>query len=314
MDAQTLTLSLWGLEVYPYGLMLATGCLAACGLLLYRAGQDERRRNAAALTCLLSLLLGLFLSRLVYVLAEVSFAPFLTLANALNLRLGGFSMYGALIGAVLGAALCAGWTGLRAGELLDLLTPSLFLFILFARLGEQYTALGISRPLVTGVLDQTFLAFRTEYDAYLRTYLLESAAALLLLIASLLYAKKSRPAGKVFLFGALHFGVWQTLFESLRFDSHLRFSFIGLQQLLSAFLFIGVMIYLAVGLLHAKRRRSKLAILSLCLLPAVTAAIIGLEFMIDRSQVNKWLSYAAYVAVLLVPSTLGQLLLKEERV
>lgn len=61
--------------------------------------------------------------------------------------------------------------GLKKAEWLDVITPSLFLFIAVARLGEQYTSLGISRPLVTGVLDHTFLAVRDEFDAYLRTYL-----------------------------------------------------------------------------------------------------------------------------------------------
>lgn len=314
MYTQAATFVILGQSVYIYGLFLSVACLLAGSLLLLKTRKTtSRQKNAAALTCLLSPMLGLFFARLVYVAAEVNFAPFLSFQNAVNLRLGGLSMYGALIGAVLGALISARLGGLKKAEWLDMITPSLFLFIAVARLGEQYTTLGISRPLVTGVLDHTFLAVRDEFDAYLRTYLLENAAAIILCAACFVYNKKQRRAGDVFLFGALLFGASQTLFESLRFDAHIRFSFIGLHQVLSAALFSGVMIFLAVRLIKQKTHQ-RLAIISLSLILPVLGAIIGIEFMIDRSQVNKWLSYAIYVTVLIIPCYLGLTMLKRERV
>ena len=314
MYTQAATIVILGQSVYIYGLFLSVACLLAGSLLLLKTRKTTpRQKNAAALTCLLSPMLGLFFARLVYVAAEVNFAPFLSFKNAVNLRLGGLSMYGALIGAVLGALISARLGGLKKAEWLDMITPSLFLFIAVTRLGEQYTTLGISRPLVTGVLDHTFLAVRDEFDAYLRTYLLESAAALILCAACFLYNKKQRRAGDVFLFGALLFGASQTLFESLRFDAHIRFSFIGLHQVLSAALFSGVLIFLAIRLIKQKTHQ-RLAIISLSLILPLLGAIIGIEFMIDRSQVNKWLSYAIYVTVLIIPCYLGLTMLKRERV
>ena len=314
MYTQAATFVILGQSVYIYGLFLSVACLLAGSLLLLKTRKaTPQQKKAAALTCLLSPMLGLFFARLVYVAAEVNFAPFLSFQNAVNLRLGGLSMYGALIGAVLGAFISARLGGLKKAEWLDMITPSLFLFIAVARLGEQYTTLGISRPLVTGVLDHTFLAVRDEFDAYLRTYLLESAAALILCAACFLYNKKQRRAGDVFLFGALLFGASQTLFESLRFDAHIRFSFIGLHQVLSAALFSGVLIFLAIRLIKQKSHQG-LAVLSLSLILPLLGAIIGIEFMIDRSQVNKWLSYAIYAAVLLIPCCLGLSMQKRERV
>ena len=314
MYTQAATFVILGQSVYIYGLFLSVACLLAGSLLLLKTRKTTlQQKNAAALTCLLSPMLGLFFARLVYVTAEVNFAPFLSFQNAVNLRLGGLSMYGTLIGAVLGAFISARLGGLKKSEWLDVITPSLFLFIAVARLGEQYTTLGISRPLVTGVLDHTFLAVCDEFDAYLRTYLLESAAALILCAACFLYNKKQRRAGDVFLFGALLFGASQTLFESLRFDAHIRFSFIGLHQVLSAALFSGVMISLAVRLIKQKSHQ-RLAVLSISLILPLLGAIIGIEFMIDRSQVNKWLSYAIYMTVLIIPCYLGLTMLKRERV
>ena len=314
MYTQAATFVILGQSVYIYGLFLSVACLLAGSLLLLKTRKTtQRQKNAAALTCLLSPMLGLFFARLVYVAAEVNFAPFLSFQNAVNLRLGGLSMYGALIGAVLGSLISARLGGLKKAEWLDMITPSLFLFIAVARLGEQYTTLGISRPLVTGVLDHTFLAVRDEFDAYLRTYLLENAAAIILCAACFVYNKKQRRAGDVFLFGALLFGASQTLFESLRFDAHIRFSFVGLHQVLSAALFSGVLIFLAIRLIKQKTHQ-RLAIISLSLILPLLGAIIGIEFMIDRSQVNKWLSYAIYAAVLLIPCCLGLSMLKRERV
>lgn len=314
MYTQAATFVILGQTVYIYGLFLSIACLLAGSLLLLKTRKTTpRQKNAAALTCLLSPMLGLFFARLVYVAAEVNFAPFLSFKNAVNLRLGGLSMYGVLIGAVLGALISARLGGLKKAEWLDMITPSLFLFVAVARLGEQFTTLGISRPLVTGVLDHTFLAVRDEFDAYLRTYLLESAAAIILCAACFLYNKKQRRAGDVFLFGALLFGASQTLFESLRFDAHIRFSFIGLHQVLSAALFSGVLIFLAIRLIKQKSHQ-RLAVLSMSLILPILGAIIGIEFMIDRSQVNKWLSYAIYSAVLLIPCYLGLTMLKRERV
>lgn len=313
MYTQAATFKVLGYTVYTYGLFLSIACFLAGGLLLYRT-KSPRSRDTATLTFLFSPVIGLVTARFVYIVFEVNFAPFFTLGNVINLHLGGFSMYGALIGAILGSLISASLTGEGKSQSLDMLIPSLFLFICVARLGEQYTTLGISRPLVTGVLDSSFLALKDEYDAYLRTYLLESTAAFILCIVTISYAKKPRKTGRVFLFGALLFGVSQTFFESLRFDAHIRFSFISLHQVLSATLFSAVLIYLAISLMREGVIKKRLAILTLCLLPVILGAIIAIEFMIDRSQINKWLSYAVYAAVLLVPSILGLSMLKQERV
>lgn len=300
----TAQMNFLGLTVYAYGLFVAAGCLAAGLLLIHLAGREEARKNAAALTCLLSPIFGLILARLVYVLCDITFAPFLTPANVLNLRVGGFSMFGALLGAMLGGLLAARLTGVKASLWLDRLAPALFAFIAVARLGEGYTALGISRPLVTGVLDNTFLAMRDDYDAYLRTYLLESAGALILCLLALRSLRRHPEAGRTALFAGLAFGVTQTLFESLRFDQHIRFSFVGLQQVLAVTLFSLILIYLAVRLLRQGGHKI-LALWALGLLPVILGGILWLEFKVDRSEMSKWLTYGLYTLLLCLPMGLG---------
>ncbi|MHC1785684.1 MAG: prolipoprotein diacylglyceryl transferase family protein [Christensenellales bacterium] len=288
-----------------YGLYLTAGCLLAGLLLLGLCRGEERLKNAAALTCLLSPVLGLILARTLYCLFDINFLQVASLKNALDLSTGGLSMFGALLGAILGAMLAARAAGLKQRRWLDLVTPAFFLFIAAARLGEGWTSLGISRPLITGVLEDTFLAFRDEYDAYLRTYYLESAAGIVMFLAALRGLRQAgRREGDTALTGALVFGLTQTLFESLRYDGHLRFSFIGLQQVLSVVVFCLALIAFALRLVRMKRSL-RLAVLSLAALPLVLGAILLIEFAIDRSQISKWLSYAAYLLVLMIPLMLG---------
>jgi prolipoprotein diacylglyceryltransferase len=310
MFSQAAAISAFGLTFYIYGLFIAAACIAAGTLLLFLSRNTTTLKDAAALTCLLSPVLGLVIARVVYCLFDSNFRQLASFSSALDLSIGGLSMFGALLGAVLGTLLAARRTGVNAAQWLDILTPALFLFVAIARLGEGYTTLGISRPLITGVLDNTFLAFRDEYDAYLRTYYLESAMGLLLCGLSLRDLRKDGShKGDAALTGALLFGLSQNLFESLRYDGHLRYSFVGLQQVLSVVLFTVALIVFALRLLRQKNSRG-LAITSLCALPLILAAILGIEFMIDRSQLSKWLSYCIYVLVLLVPMTLGLLMRK----
>ncbi len=107
-------------------------------------------------------------------------------------------------------------------------------FLIPARLGEGYTMLGLSRPLTLDALANSFLARQESYGKFLRTYLLEAAVALALLVVLVRALRQKKKDGHVFLLGCLLYGITQTLMESLRLDGHLRFSFVGLQQVLSA--------------------------------------------------------------------------------
>jgi prolipoprotein diacylglyceryltransferase len=311
MYDDALTINLFGQTVYVYGLYVAAGCLLACLVLWLLSRRDAKLRDAAAVSSLFSPILGLVFARLLWAFTEVQFAPLLSTRHVLFLRLGGFSMFGALAGALVGGLVAARITRCSLPSLLDRLVPALLAFVAIARLGEGTTALGISRPLVTGLLDNTFLALQDDYDAYLRTYLLESMGAAVLCAVALLRLPRTTRPGGIALFGGLGFGITQTLFESLRYDGHLRFSFIGLQQVLAALLFTVIIIVLAKQLLRSPGHQGNrlLAIVSLAALPLCWAAVLGIEFMIDRSEMSKLISYALYILVLCVPMVLGLQLL-----
>ena len=53
-------------------------------------------------------------------------------------------------------------------------------------------------------------------------------------------------------------------------------------------------------------------ILALISVPVVLLAIVGVEFLIDRSELGKLFSYALYLLALAVPAVLGMLMLNME--
>ena len=301
---------LLNIRVYAYGLMVMLGVWFGMLTVFIQSRENEKQGLAAGIGGVIALPLGLVLARLLYCLGDPSFYPIMTLRNALQLTTGGYAMYGALAGAAIAALIGAKAAGTGVARMLDITAPALMAFLIPVRLGEGFTSLGISRPLTTEWLKGSFLAFRDEYDAYLRTYLLEAVIALVIFLILLRALKKGKASGTVFLSGCLYYGVSQTLMESLRYDGHLRFGFIGVQQVLSAALFSGALIALAIPLLQRKNESRLLPLLSLVLLPVILFGLIGMEFLVDRSGMGKLTIYALYLLVLAVPLTLGALMLR----
>ena len=311
MYEDAVSLPVFGTRIYAYGLTLMLGCWLAIILLWRLSSRQERLVRAAAFTSLFALPLGFALARVMYCLLDPVFRPILTLSNLLNVHTGGFAMYGALTGAVLAALIGARLGNAGKMRMLDLLSPALAVFLVPARLGEGFTTLGISRPLTTSWLTDSFLASRDTYDSYLRTYLLEAATALILAVFLTRMLRQNKKEGLVFSSFCLLYGITQTLMESLRYDGHLRYGFIGVQQVLSAALFGLTLIALAVRALRGKGGK-RLPILALVALPLVLAALVGVEFLIDRSEQGKLFSYSLYLPLLALPAVMGMRLIKLE--
>jgi phosphatidylglycerol:prolipoprotein diacylglycerol transferase len=311
MYDDTLAFAFLGTEIYAYGLMVMLGVWAGLVLFYALCGKCPALKDAAVLTGLMALPLALMLARLLYCLGDPAFHPLLSLKNVLNLRTGGFAMYGALTGAVLTALMAARLGKISAAPLLDRLAPALAAFLIPARLGEGFTMLGLSRPLTIEAVAGSFLARQESYGSFLRTYLIEALVAMILLWVLMTKLRRPHKAGQVFTLGCLLYGISQTLMESLRFDGHLRYSFVGLQQVLSAVLFGVTLIVLAA---RAIRRGGKktLPFITLALLPVIVGAAIALEFMIDRSSAGKIAAYGLYILLLAIPAQLGILLLRQE--
>ena len=310
-DAATLTL--FGHTIYIYGIFIALGIIASAVLLLWRARKQPQTMDAALLALPLVTVMGLVGARLLFAVSDSTFRGVFSLSNLMAFHTGGYAMYGALLGMALGLWMAARLTKQNAAPLFDLAAPSWMLFVGFARLGEGYTAIGTGRPVLTDALRNTVLTVQDEYGDYLRTYALEAVVAFALCIALLIWMRKPRRVGYTALIAALWYGVTQTLMESLRNDRHLDFGFVGLQHVLSAVLFGAVLIFAAVRWLRAGRPRP-LGIVALVSLPILVAAVIALEFAIDRTDWNKLLCYVVYAVLLCWPLYITHKLLAFEEV
>lgn len=306
MLTELATIDILGLKLYTYGFFLTLGVLFAIVLAYFVERKTSLKKGTLLLTICISMPLGIALSRLLYCLTDSNFRAVLTFKNIFLISTGGMSMYGAILAVILAALISAKILSENTRKMLDAITAPLMAFILFARLGESYTQLGISRPLVTGVLEGSFLVHIGEYDLYLKTWLLEAVCAAVLCILLYTWLNKYKK-GDVFLSWMILFGATQVIFESLRYDGHMRFSFVGLQQVLSSFLWGIALLILSLR----KKPISKRAKINLFLLPVAVFGAIGIEFLIDRSEIQKWLLYIGYIALLSLPSGIA-LLLREK--
>lgn len=296
-DAQLL--NLFGVDVYAYGLFVAIGVLA-CLVYLAINGKKTLKTGTAPLMALCMVAGGFLLSRLMFVFLDGSMRNYVTLNGLLYIRGGGYSMYGALLGAVLAALTVGKVRGENLKKVLDLAVPGLLLFVLFARLGEKFTDIGISRPLLR--VPDALKVFVTvgEYDSYISTYLLESIAALMLYVMCICIKAKKRPDGTAANLTMMVFAAVQTLLESLRFDQHMKFSFVGVQQVLSMVLLIAMVLFFAIRL-----AKKDYLIASIVYLVCLMGAVVALEFLIDRSGLSRTVLYSVYAVLLALPCAGG---------
>ena len=298
---------LLGVNMYAWGLHAALGCALCLICLAVCEKKAGLPKGGAALVSLCMLLCGAVLSRLFFVLFDGSMRSSLTLKGILYIQGGGFSMYGALMGAFAGAYLAGRVLKTPFLRLADVLFPALMLFIAVTRMGERFTEIGISRPLLNAPEVKGAVSWFVtvgDYDLYLSTYVLEAAAALACLVLFLADKRRRHAPGMSALMGMLVFGCMQTWLESLRFDQHMKFSFVGVQQVLSVLLMMGMVVYFGVCALK-KGRGKRLFTLSCGYLAVLTGAVIGLEFLIDRSGLSRLMLYGVYAVLLLVPCIPG---------
>lgn len=304
-----------GIPVYAYGAVIALAALACFVMLIIRSRKIGR--DTAALAGCLMAVLGTVLSRLVYCFATESFLSAFAFSNLYAVSLGGFSMYGALGGMVLGAWLASKAGRKKTGDMLDALAPCLMLFVLIARCGEWNSNLGISRQLTeergNAWLFGTVFAYTEDgYFYYLRTYLFEIATALILFVVLLASGKATeKKSGNLFLRFMILFGATQVIWEALRSDHHMKFNFVGVQHIMSYTLLTIAIVILAVRSIRSGKKGT--AVLALSLILPVAGAAVGLEFLLDRSNISRYLLYAIYAVMMASMAVLGLTLEKQSR-
>lgn len=293
------------IKIYYYGLHIALGALAAVLLLWLCCRARHLPKGTAALYAVLAMPLGIICSRVFFCVLDGRFRAMFSIRALLCFWGGGYSMVGALAGAALAAVITAKIIKVPSLRLLDIFAPALLVFVAFARVGEQYTELlGRSRALVSDIWQPGWLVAGDRYGLYLKTYVLEACCALALSAYLLLHGRREHVAGDTLRNGMLLYGCTQVLWESLRFDAHMRESFVSLQMILYAVMFAWPLLVYARRYARVLNKRRPVC-LALGVIALVAGGAIAIEFMIDRSGISRFVLYVPYVLLLALPAVCG---------
>lgn len=148
---------------------------------------------------------------------------------------GGFTMYGAILGALLGAVVAAKAMKIRLSDMMDMLIPGLLIVVAAGRLGEMLTSQGVANTRAAEAL--RFLPFSgvNEWgDCLLKVWPYEAMAALAALVVSGVILLRRKPAGRAAEVGLAIVSAYQILFESMRGDELIRFGFVCLNMIAAA--------------------------------------------------------------------------------
>lgn len=228
-----------GLNIAWYGIIIATGLLLGIVLGTLRARRRGWSADVVLDFIILAVPLAVIGARLYYVAFEwQSYAGDLGKIFAINQ--GGLAIYGAVIGGFLAAFIFSRAAKFPFFKLLDLVIPSLILGQVIGRWGNfiNQEAFG---ALVTNPKLQFFplaVYIQSLGEWHQATFFYESLWNTILLVATLLIARKGAKDGTLLATYFIGYGTGRAIIEGLRTDSLYLFANVRISQVLSAVLVI----------------------------------------------------------------------------
>lgn len=243
--------SIFGMDIYTYGILIAAGLLLAFWYAVREADRVWLRQDDLLNMFIIAVPAAIVCARLYYVV--FSWGSYKNdLLSIFDIRSGGLAIYGGVIGAVLAVYIYCRVKNVNIGTVLDILAVGLLIGQAVGRWGNFVNgeAFGSSTTLpwaMTIVCDG-----KTVTEGAHPTFLYESlwnAAGIAVLLA---YKRKTVFRGELFCGYMVWYGIGRTLIEGLRTDS-LYWGAIRVSQLLSAALVIA-----GIALILVNRRKARL--------------------------------------------------------
>lgn len=194
---------------------------------------------------------------------------------------GGYTMYGAILGGLLGALLYAKARRQKVTEALELIVPGMLLLIACGRFGEQFTLQGVGSYRAAEALQGLPFTGLGEWgDPFLKVYAYETLIAAVAFIAALVLVLCRAPWGRAAETGLAIVSVCQIMFESWRGDELIKFGFVCLNMLMAAAVLVFI---LATRIVRGVKQQGwKLwSILRIVLFVLGAGLVIFLEFGLD---------------------------------
>lgn len=254
--------TLFGKDVYWYGLLIATGILLA----IFLATKESRRKKLPKDTiidlALIAIPLGVIGARLYYVLCELD----RYLDNPISMLYvweGGLAIYGAVIGGLIGIVGYVLVKKVSILKILDSIAPGLVLAQAIGRWGNFFNqeAFGLpvgeelGFPLAVKIdIPHTFNGVECTAPYHLATFFYESMWCLLIFIIIWALRKKFKHDGDALLTYGLLYSFERAIVEGLRGDSlYIGNTGIRISQLLSAVMFAAILVFLIVRTVREKK-------------------------------------------------------------
>lgn len=266
------SVNLFGFRISFYGILIALGMILGLAFIVLEAKRCNEDQDAYLSMMILSLITGVAGARLFY----VAFSWNLYKGNVMqifNIRSGGMAFYGALLGGILGAALYCRIRKLSFMQMADTASMGILIGQIIGRWGNlfnresfgEYTnnVLAMQLPLsavrsgeVTSAMRENLITIGgVSYIQVHPLFLYESLWCLLLFLLLLVWKRKKRFHGEIFLRYLCGYGLGRFFLEWLRTDKLLiPGTSIGISQAISAVLFIICGIVVIVKRSMAKKR------------------------------------------------------------
>ena len=281
---ETAAVSSFSFQTSRFSRLLAVTLFLNLLIFIIWCSRNPDRHKDVLWACILAVPLSLIGARLLYCLTDITFylrdieAPM----AMLKIWEGGLSMMGALAGITLAGVLGAKITKEKPLNVLNKMTFLWLLVPIFIAGANSGIGAGWG-PEVSFPLFFININGQKRLDTALLTVFV---LAVLWLILARLFFKKKTLENHVFLYAAFLFGVLMVLMESLRRDGHMVWGFVHAEMLYAMLIFFPA----SLALVRKNRRIPQVGITAL-----LAGAVIGLEFMLDRSSINDWLLYGVYL-------------------
>lgn len=269
------SIQIFGFEITFFGLVIALGMLLGMGFVILEAKRCGENKDDYLEMMIMSLLLGVVGSRMLYVLCSWNLYKG-NIIEIFNVRNGGLTFYGGLFGGMLGAAIYCGVRRQSFMQMADTASMGIVIAQIIGRWGDffnresfgEYTnsIFAMQLPLSAVRSSEVTSAMRenletiggTSYIQVHPVFLYESLWCLLLFLLMLVWKRKKHFHGEVFLKYLAGYGLGRFCIELLRTDKlMIPGTSVGISQLISAAMFVICAMIAVVEETMAKKRAAR---------------------------------------------------------
>ncbi|MBQ7848383.1 MAG: prolipoprotein diacylglyceryl transferase [Clostridia bacterium] len=291
-----------GLRITAYSVYIAVGALLALGLTAVMAKLRGRCPAEGVALGLTSGAFALVCSHLLfcavrwgYIINDLGG----TAAFLVTLWEGGYTMYGAILGGLLGAFVFAMIRRQPVMPCFDMIVPGMLILVAAGRFAEQFTLQGMASYRAAEALSMLPFASVGEWgDPMLKVYAYEVIVAFAAFGFCMWPLCTKAPAGRAAENGLIVLSTWQIMMESWRGDELIKFGFVCLNMLMAAAVLVAILVPRIVRTVKAQGWKPW-TIARIVLFLAAIGVVIAIEFALDKSDINNTLLYAVMTAAII---------------